>query len=561
MSETIRTILQELYELEPELKSREAELAPLVLKLIQAKPDIKPSAAFVATLKLKLNAKEQELMSINPENNSLSVWLKLASFMRQPFMLTGVAVIAFVLILVSSMPGVLRRFKAPTGTFTPSVSRLPAGSFGSLLATTSGVNPTAGLGAGSAEKMATPVAPLAAQADSSAVSFNETSTISAAPAGLGGGDRAMIYPYPAYTYTYSGEKISDLPAQVDVFKRVKNSGQLVNAGFLRNFDTGNIKLDSFAGANLSQVTFMEDKEFGYAVTIDFVEGNVNIFSNWRRWPQPFNDCRDEACYKSLQLTPENVPADTELISLANSWLNDHGISTTNYGQPFVQNEWRVYYNQTVDKSQAYVPDVITIIYPFFVNGQPVYESGGNQAGMGVNINVRYNRVSDVWNLISQQYQSSSYEAETDFDALLKYVTAGNQGYPVPLMYPETDNGMQKTELQLGTPQVGYMHYWTYLNNENQELFLPALVFPVLNPPTEAYAYLPKQVVIPLVKEYLQSSYPIDGPIRIMPASPAGGPAVPMTEPGATGSGSSSAGSAGVAEPTVVEPEPAIEPAQ
>lgn len=543
MSETIRTILEELYELEPELKSREAELAPIILKLIRLRPEIKPSPEFVAELKLKLINQEKELMTNNlPANDNITLITKIASFMRTPYLLTGAAVIIFALILVSSLPGALNRSGSPS-QFVSGITKVEPGAFGSLVATSSTVASEDALAygtAGSPNKMAAPQA-VALDSAAGAVSMNGSvsSSVSAvAPLGLGGGTGTSIarpYYYPGYTYRYTGEPVQDLPAQVDVLRRVKNVGFPINSSFFSSFDVGNLKLDSFSNASLSNITLTEDKEFGYIISVDFIEGMVSVYENWRRWPQPFNDCKDDACYQSLRLMPENVPADNELIALTNDWLNLRGIKASDYGTPYVQNDWRVYYAQAEDKSIAYVPDVVTVMYPLKVNNVSVYENGGSQAGIGVNVNVRYSRVSGMWNLTSQQYQSSAYEAETNFEALLKYANSGNQGYPMPLIYPAPPfDGEQKIiELDLGTPQMGYMKYWNYQNNDNQELLLPALVFPILNLPDDGNYYSPKQMVVPLVKEFWQMNNPvIDGPIRIMPAGGA------VSEPGSTGAGTS-----------------------
>ena len=564
MADTIRTILEELYALEPELKEREAELAPLILKLVELKPDIKPSASFAQELKLKLINHEQELMTNNiVSNDKITLLMKIFSFLRTPYLVVGAGLVAIALILVASLPGLWRR-TATTQPFAASVTRLPEGAFGSLVATAGGTATPVGLGAGQAER-GLGSAEFGAGVDKSAalqavpsavapsVGFNESvdsSVATSAPAGLGGSGVGIARPdyYRLYNYRYAGEPVTDLPGQVDVLRRVKNVGLPVNAGFLGSFDVGSLKLNSFSETSLSQVTLTEDREFGYVISIDFMEGTVNVFENWRRWPQPGNDCRDEVCYRNLQLKPEDMPDDASLIALANAWLNKHGINPASYGAPYVQDEWRVYYAQAEDKPIAYVPDVVTVIYPLQVNDAAVYENGGSQAGLGVNVNVRYSRVSGMWNLTSQQYQSSAYEAETDFDTLFKYVNAGNQGYAMPLMYPRPpiDGGQKRVEIDLGTPTRGYLRYWNYLNNENQELLLPALVFPVQNQPADSNYYAPKQVVVPLVKEFLQTYYPGDGPIKIMPATPM---------PGASGSGSSSDGSVGVTESAVVEPAP------
>lgn len=554
MSDTIRTILAELYELEPELKKHEAELAPLILKLIKAKPEIKPSASLVAALKIQLEEKEKELMSNSPtETDKITIITKLFSFMRLPYLVAGAAVIMFALILVSSLPGALRR-SAPSNQFVSSITKVEPGAFGSLLASADSNAAPVGLGSGSN----TAAAPMMATSESN-ISVSADDTVSAkmaAPAvGLGGG-QGITRPYyaPSYTYNYVGEELNDLPDQVEVLRRVKNVGFPLSTSFFKSFDVGNFKLDSFTNTSLANVTLTEEKEFGHIITIDFNEGLVSVYENWRRWPNPYNNCQDEACYQSLRLSVNDLPSDDEVIALANDWLILRNINPSDYGKPYVQNDWRLYYQaDSPEQSATYVPDVLTVIYPLLVNNTNVYENGGSPAGVGVNVNVRYKKVSGLWNLLSQQYQASAYTAESDFKTILQYLTNLNQGgYPMPLIYPmpPIDSSPTAETLELGTPVIGYMKHWTYQNNESQELLLPSLIFPVLNLPTQANYYSAKQVVVPLVKEYWQNQTPmIDGPIKIMPA----------VEPGA-GVSSGSAGSAEVMPtPEVVEPEPAVLP--
>lgn len=513
MPDTIRTILEELYQLEPQLKKYEAGLAPIIFKLVKANPHIRPSAKFVADLKIKLLNKEKELMSNHSEHTSVSPWFKIALFIRQPYLLTVVAVVAFALILVSYLPATLRRVSGPQ-QFQTDITYLPAGAFGSLVATAVDSMPPSSLGAPEASQ--SPGSP-----STNALIPDAAVSTPAVPAPVdkgGGAMRPLIYPYPSYNYIYVGEAVTNLPSSVAVLKRVKNQGLPVGMDFLRSFEVGDFKLSSFAAANLSQLTLVEDKDFGYTVNIDLIEGMINIFENWRRWPQPYNDCRDEACYEQLRLKPEQMPSDAELIALANQWLEEHGFDPSLYDQPYIQNEWRLAYLQATDKSQMYVPDVITVIYPVRINQSAVYEQGGQMMGLGVNINVRFGRVSGLWNMLSQKYQASTYEAETDFAKLVKLATSGYAGYPQPLALPEQDVKQPQVDLQLGTPTSGYLRYWHYQGNDSQELYLPALVFPVLNPPAGGIYYGPKQVVVPLVKEFLQSIEQGGGPIRIMPAA-------------------------------------------
>ena len=53
----VKEILEELYQLDPELKTREDELMDILKKLMKAKPEAEPDEAFKARLKEELLAK------------------------------------------------------------------------------------------------------------------------------------------------------------------------------------------------------------------------------------------------------------------------------------------------------------------------------------------------------------------------------------------------------------------------------------------------------------------------------------------------------------------------
>lgn len=69
--------------------------------------------------------------------------------------------------------------------------------------------------------------------------------------------------------------------------------------------------------------------------------------------------------------------------------------------------------------------------------------------------------------------------------------------------PQEGDGVtiKKVAVEVGAPKRVLMHTYNYKEGESQELFVPALMFPVTSTPT-ANEYYPKEIVIPLVPELL-----------------------------------------------------------
>ncbi len=98
---------------------------------------------------------------------------------------------------------------------------------------------------------------------------------------------------------------------------------------------------------------------------------------------------------------------------------------------------------------------------------------------------------------------------------------------MPLM--AEDPNAQEQVLELGTPTLSYVRMWQSYNNnmQSRELYVPSMVFPVINEPEEGGFYQ-RSITIPIVKELLDSR-----------------PNTPPSEPSP--------------EPTPVDPVPPVEP--
>ncbi|OJI06920.1 hypothetical protein BK004_02175 [bacterium CG10_46_32] len=312
----------------------------------------------------------------------------------------------------------------------------------------------------------------------------------------GGGGGAEFYPGPQdYKYTYVGDALNLSDAEVGVLRRITGtSAASAVSEYLGTLDFGVFSVGSFGSTEVQNMSFSEDKDFGYVVNIGFLDGSISINENWQRWPHPGEECRDQACSDKYKLSESDIPQDGKLIRIAHSFLSDHGIGTDVYGEPFVDKTWRVYYDQG-EATELYIPDMLQVKYPLMVNGEAVYEQGGDVAGLIVNVNIRFSRVVGLSGLFSQQYESSAYTAETDADYIIKIAESGGlYGYLVP--------ARNALEIKLGTPERILMRQWNYQSGVSQELLVPALSFPVVSAPKEVPYYQKRPIIIPLAQELL-----------------------------------------------------------
>lgn len=352
--------------------------------------------------------------------------------------------------------------------------------------------------------------------------------------GSGGGGDASIIPVPGtnYKFEYEGE-LPALAANQDVLKRIKpeQNPSLVSR-IISFFSFGLIDLSKFTDTRIQSFSFMEDKEYGLGVNVDLNYGNVSLYQNWERWPQPQYVCDNNYCGAVPRITKDDMPAEAEAVSIANQFISDYGISLEGYGSPFLyeQYSWIAAYERAEDKDRFYFPEGVMVMYPLTLEGQTVYDEGGNPTGMIINIDVRTRKVNNLYGLDSKQFQKSSYVGETDTKRISEIVERG--GYNNGWYWGGSDDGDTRT-VELGAPSVQLVRMWYSADpgKPGEELYVPSLVFPIQDPPEEMMWR--KNVVVPLVKDILDNEnrggqpIPLDQPVvepseEPMPVEPDGG---------------------------------------
>lgn len=491
MTPNITQILDDLYEVDPSLREHEARLRPLILELIEVRSDLAINPAFRSRLRAMLMEKISHQHVAKPS---------FGFFFAGRSMYTMASVLVLILVVAASVMIINRG--GDQVAFEQDITKTKDEAFGPLT-----VAPAGGRGGdGGVETSGQKSLNTAASAPSVGVG-----------GGYGGGSdttkrSSLIYPVPqpAYTFKYTGDPISLTDKTVEVLRRVKGAS-LAPAfnSVIKQLNVSGINLSSFGASKIQNLVLAGSEPDGYTITIDFFEGFIGISKT-----TPFPGPRCMAPEKCLYNQPPAInqkPDDTKLINAANKFLEGHGINTSAYGEPIIQDDQRVIYKQTMEGQRDisyspdyYIPDAVTVLYPLILNGQTVYEQGGMfPMSLQVQVSVYDLTITSVWNMTIQQYESSKYEAETDSAKII--AAAENWGWGGYVIMAESVRPVQVTQASLGTPSRGYLRMWNYNNGANDELYVPALVFPVMKAPIGSY--LPKYIVVPLAKDLITQQYP------------------------------------------------------
>lgn len=505
----LNEILAELYALDGSLKSRETELVNIINNIIKSQPSIEVNQDFIARLRSEVMA-EAARMDMANQLPDAPLALKANHMNRFVYSFYGamatvvVAVVAVVFISGGghkpAVGGLSANEKAANA---PKFSKLSGSAFGSL-ASAANVGGTAPMGAGGAENN-----PLAANAKQAPAGGGASAMMSRT-------DSKIMPPYGGKTYKfiYKGQELKQELAQLDVMKRIKGGENSVDTrNLISGLNVNYADLNTFPDQKIQNINFIQKSDYGYITNVSLDEGMISIYQNWETWPS--GKCgNDNKCFEALRVGLNDMPSDQDLIAIADGFVSSHGIDRASFGDPEVNADWRRQYELTSDKADYYFPDSVEVIYPLKLDGKFVYdEYSGAKSGLSVSVQVKDRKVSSVNNLTTQAYDTSAYEMETDAKKIVAYAEKGGLG---GVMYWGDDKAKVE-DLELSDPEMVFVRQYIYKDNQNTELYVPALAFPIVNPPKEPY-FNRKAVIIPLAKEILNDRLNEGG---------AGSPGTPM----------------------------------
>ncbi len=528
--EKIREVLEELYALDPSLRSQGGALEELVISLLAAKPDAPVNARFLSSLRRQLT--ERMKSTPIPHSSFLSSMLNL-KFILPTAALGAIAVVAAVVV---TQPGLLPMRSSSGGeSFSLAsgltVTRAGANAFGNLSGQDAvGLGGDLPLGAPGTRSQSgggggvPPMVPTALLAEDAKMA-GELSLIAPVPDN---------FAYERLKFVYDGPELQ-LEPKATVYKRVKrglDGSSLASA--VRSLSLGVLDLSRFGNLAVQQLTLVEPGEYGYQIYVDLIEGFVNINENYLNWPRPL---------VSEGLRGSDIPDDATLIGMTDAFLAARGISTEAYGNPVVDRRWGGIQTLMAEGQEDEMlkrmsllpaPEVVTVAYPLQVDGNMATDQSGFPYGLSVSVNIPAKRVSGVWNLVTQSYEASDYDAVTDAAAILDVASRGDV-YSPPF---GQDPNERVREVKIGEPTRVLMQSWRPLpdGRGGEEILVPALRFPIIRDGA-AIADYRDAVVVPLIKELLTPPIMLYdtraggmGGSGTAPAVPIDPVAAPMLEP-------------------------------
>ncbi len=485
MKTSITQFLADLYEIDPSLKAHEAELKPLLEKLIAEDPSSAPDSAFVQKLRMQLRDHVANL----EEQSAGSVWQRFGYLFSAG--ITAAVIIPIAVVLTNQQP-----LTPGAPLFSNSVETTGKNAFGNLSDIVAG-NTMVGTDARSMRPQSGGGGPENGAMPTTAVES------------YGMMDDRMIMPWPQvqYRYVFSGA-LTDLQDTVSVYKRNFKPLTIPLSALADKLNMGGLNMGSFNGMNVESVSFVQPVSYGYRMYVNMLDSSVSIDANYEKWPQ--SKCQTEACWQAERVKIGDVLSDTDAISIAQAFAKDHGIDLSIYGTPEVDNNWRRDYDRATDKSLVYVPDQQRVIFPQLVDGKPVYDQSGLKTGLSISVQVKEKKVMNVYGIGDHSYLTSDYAGVTDAAAIQTFLSGiDNYNYYIDPAASVREGGakdadVKKVTVILGAPTLSYAQYYRYTQNRNDELLIPSLVFPVERVEGETEnAYYRQQVVVPLSKEMLE----------------------------------------------------------
>lgn len=489
---SIERIVAELIELDPSLKGHEQAVTSVVARLMAEKPNISIDRAFLDRLRKEI------VIEAHQSRTAGAPW----TTWTMRFAYSGVALAVLLVAAVTVLPGSLGRSRVDLGISTkPTIRVLAANSFGEFASTlnvnnTNLARPQSGGGLGAGAPVAQGVA------EDAKIAAPSSTDLSIAP---------VPYVPTIVKYDFPGETLENLAAEGTVYRRVRTSLAPKFSGLLGSIDLALLRLSSFSGLQLTRLEFTDDKKPGYSIFADLMNGEIAINSS--NYPISISAIRPPTPNGHANMD------DASALALASSFLSEHGVDTSGYGEPVVV--------RPEAPKGADAGSWLSVRYPIVVDGLKVYDYGGEATGLTVNMDGSQQRVESVYGLASYEFESSKYPLVTD---PARIIAAAEKGYFGTQYFAEGQAVKERTHT-LGTPEMILYRNWQYSQDGSQsgEYLVPALMFPVIDrnvAELDEPWLVQKNVIVPLSVDVLnQLESPPQPPLLIDPMPAVTEPAV------------------------------------
>ena len=488
MGKDVEKILQELYQIDENLKQNESELTKIIQNMLLLKPNIKMDENFKLALKERISEKiTSEKLQNYMSRHKLNIW-QIFSYI---FWTAWIAAFSFFIFGETFAPHLTSENK------TTQVSDML--SFENFIVETNTdfwnlkslwVNKWA-LGSWQ-EKMSLKSSGVVE--DMMVESSSLMMDVQESPWMVEGTDMRILpidtdFIPEVYRYHFSWALNIDIPETLPIYKKSRVADLWKN--FVEkfwNFSFNGLDISRFSDLSAGNISLNQEKKYGYSINIDFSNGYLNIYKNWDKWPQKNYD-------ENKQI---DLLSDDELLQIANNFMKEYKIDVSQYWAAQIDTNYDSILREfsTSKKAPSYIPESTYIIYPSLLNGKEIITESGEKIWVKVEVDIQEKKVSSVLGLKIDQYAKSDYKIENNTENIL-YIA--NAWWRFWLETEKVENA-QYIDIELKNPRLQYIHTYNYTQNNWQEDFLiPAIVFEIES--SDKTNFMSKIISVPLLKDF------------------------------------------------------------
>lgn len=305
-----------------------------------------------------------------------------------------------------------------------------------------------------------------------------------------------------YRYTFSWDLNIDLKDMMPVYK--KDSKKADNKVFFDSLSKLNfawVEVSNFKNVWISNISLVENTEYGYNINIDFDNSSLNIYKNWAKWPQ------DTYIEGEKQVFLD----EKEVIKIANDFLNTYKIDLSKYGNPVIEKSYVMAYAKYESSKimPEYTQNITNVVFPLIVDWNEIYEEWWQVSWVRIEIDLKSKKVIWLNSLSVDNYLKSDYKTETNTTNILKVASKwGRYGF-----YDIGTENVKYVDIKLKNPKLKYINTFNYKTYTQEQFLIPAIVFEIDNENGSEYNY-GETITVPLVKDF----YKYDGNWAIIWAS-------------------------------------------
>lgn len=501
-----RKILSELKDVHGFVSADDEKILDVISKMAAVKPDVRADARFLENLRSRLLLEAAE----NAVSPGWRTWRSFAKFLSVPVALAGIAAIAGTLGLfdVAKNPD---RLAVPTGTQvpvstdaakeTPAPGKSDAGAdFAMTDASKNASRPTESArlpslkGAPETKPVTTPTN--ARKPEKAAEAPATDNTLESVDSGISNivGDSAESVKTDAPmadSMGFSAPMALTAPAGGNALKMGVPSNVPVTEyrySFSGTLPTVTSPMDVYERtAKTPLPTFPKALEMGMSVSADPDNGYVTVMRDYDKWPEV--PCTAETCGKILKAS--DVPDDSVIVSIAESFAKEIGVDLSGYGKARVDSSWKNALSQTSDPSFKIVPENLTVTFPRKVGGYEIHDDSGYPVGVTFIVNHPTKRVQQAIGIEVSTLSSANSVNGFDAASVISRLTNGGSADVAA-----SQSGATIVDIPMSRATLGYSLQYAEKNGKWMEFYVPSVFFETDKTPKSG-EYFRTRVVVPL----------------------------------------------------------------